>query len=279
MGTGELVQRVLRPMFMHERRHWISCMHRDAGIRHELVPQWCKELWGDPDEGGLDRVPHRKFHAQRQNHHAESYAMAVMDGRATPDRWESLDGTKTNAPAWIAAPQETLYECFRLLNAGAAPARTHISHYGEAVLDAAVVLPNNAAFCEGIRAVGDGIDGRLVDPDVIALPSSGGVPAFVEVKGAGDTLKPDQVRSLRILSALGFRVEVWWILPQGMKARQLAAAPQPDGHLTSMGANVREGLDWPAIRARAQASIPLSQRARGCRCEPKGSCLAVGDPS
>lgn len=285
--------RVLRVRPEHARSRWVKSQFRHEGLRYDLVPSWAKELYCDEGEEGR-RVPHRKYHNQPGNHHPECFAMAIVERRENaiePERWERVDGGESDPPPWLTGPHECLYECYRLLEEPAQrPAPGDLHSYGNTILDAAIEVATGESFTTMVlgiqsRTRQDASAIHLGDIDLIAMPSAGGVPRFIEVKGTGDRmkgrLKPEkQVNSLALLRKLGFEVELWYTLPGGEQAER--DLPPVDPRLARMtferpAIRVRPNIDWHELRQSAAEPIPRSTRWSPCECARKGwaPCLAA----
>jgi len=247
------------------------------------VPKWCRSLWGESDID--ERIPRKKFgwvepdgrsHGQPTNHHAECYAMSVLERTVVPQAWSLIvDGqmVPSSAPDWFSiATFETLYECFIL--AGTAPSRTPrlggVFSYGETLLESALeVHPDegNAAprSLRGIRDSHLELGYALADPDVLAMPSSGGALVAIEAKTAGgDQLHADggQENALTLLESLGAIAEVWWIrdesVPFGLGNKSIR--PRPPFASAETRVRVRSGIDWREARSRALAAVRRRSR-------------------
>lgn len=277
-----------RVLFVDERRsRKVWCTSPRDGLRHELVPEWCRRLWGDGATNDL--VPARKFgwvdalqrFGQPGNHHAESYAMAVLERRVAPVSWALVDGRNcdpSGRPDWLAEAHETLYECFTLVGTTPKPEPTPggVYAYGDAFLERAVdhqggdadSVASSVRRCRNAQLAA----GRpLTDPDVLALPARGGPLVAIEVKTfPGDDMHDDlaQENGLALLAALGVRAEVWWICDYNHSFRR-PRAPRPGLAPIDCQAPrlmVRRDVDWAAARA---AALSASSRKRNVR-QPTG---------
>jgi hypothetical protein len=204
--------------------------------------------------------------------------MAVLDHRVEPARWEDIDGSTAAPPEWLGARHEAVYECVRLLaNYENSPSKKAIFWYGESVLNAACEQVRGASVCDWLRAEQwrvrqQGIS--LGDPDIFAMPVTGGPVRIIEVKGEGDGVlgrkdKLKQVNSLALLRVLGVPVELWYVLAE---ERPEGPLPEIDPRFEGLRferqeIRARAGLDFSEIRRVARSTIPPSKRSKACECE------------
>jgi hypothetical protein len=277
-----LVQRVLYVEPQQSRDAWLKC-GRD-GLRVELIPSWAKSLWGDSTD--RDAVPRRKFGwreaelsrhpGQPDNHHAECFAMSVLEGRVRPSRWAIVDNgrlAQTPCPDWLSAPWfETLYECFTLLGVYPKPSPNPrgVYGYGDSLLRRALdsMALANANVPVLMRALRDRYrdEGFAVkDPDLLALPRAGGPLVAIEAKSAGkDSLHADggQENALLLLQSLGACAEVWWVCDEVSRftCRNAAERTLPRLQQDPFRLQVRSNVDWPTARASALAAVKKTWR-------------------